>query len=78
MGVSAGGGALIPSIASLEGACCLVAARTRREELNKGRATEVTPTRGVRWGDIYRWQFIVGNAEHTDIYPHATHPLEDH
>ena len=59
MGVSAGGGARISFYSfSLEGAGCirLVAARTRREELNKGRATGAVPTRGVRWGDIYQRQ----------------------
>lgn len=46
MGVSAGGGARISFYSfSLEGAGCirLVAARTRREELNKCKATEAAP-----------------------------------
>lgn len=59
MGVSAGGDARISFYSfSLEGAggIRLVAARTCREELNKGKATEAAPTRGVRWGDIYQRQ----------------------
>jgi len=57
MGVSAGGGARISFYSfSLEGsgAFCLVAGRTRREELNKAKATGAAPIRGVRWGDIYQ------------------------
>jgi len=46
MGVSAGGGARISFYSfSLEGsgAFCLVAGRTRREELNKAKATGAAP-----------------------------------